>query len=171
LRRLVLPRLNMANTIVPTRLSCAKILAHEVESVATAAVNPLAYGRYATQMRQLLDVAKAQREAKEVVLRIEHFPPCPIFSSRAPAGNGYVQFKNVAHVGIGKSQVYLHRAAAMFRAYEQLSLSHREMLQFEQGKEASHLLVLPPNHSRRNFNPRYVALETGAYNKSRHFCA
>lgn len=121
---------------------------YESMNQTTASVNPLIYQRYSEEWSSLYAICQAQKESKEVVLRMEHFPPCPLFSSRAGAGtNGYAQFKNVAAVLPKGKSVYMHRAAAMFRAYEQLGLTHEEMTAFEVGKEASHLLVTPPNHS------------------------
>uniref|UniRef100_A0A383V4X6 Uncharacterized protein n=1 Tax=Tetradesmus obliquus TaxID=3088 RepID=A0A383V4X6_TETOB len=59
----------------------------------------------------------------------------------------------------------------MFRAYEQHGLSHDEMAEYAAVRHASHLLIMPKMHMRRNFNPRHVVLEECAINNSRIFCS
>lgn len=160
----------MADKVFPTRVECAKILSYCVLNEPMSINKLLSTDRFAGQHQTLLKQARMQLGSSSAVLKLSHFPDCPIFSGRAAAGNGYVQFKNVASVY--KPAVYLHRAAACFRAYEEYPdiKTPVDLEKWVGTKEASHLMVLPKYHSKRNFNPRLVVFEHDMFNKSRHFC-
>lgn len=125
--------------------------------------------RYDNARQHLQHQCEAQMDddCDEVILKMEDFPKVPILCTRAATGSGYCQCS--ASEKVGGKRFFLHRAAAMFRLYEERGITMQEMAGLLDSK-TNHLLIMPVHHSKRNINPWYLCWESGAFNMSRLHC-